>query len=494
MINNGIATMHTTLYLKAIFNFERSLFRADRLDVLVAFILFAAVGYAFVNGHAWMNKQQQAVHAAQAEESARLQNLKETLVKIEAGSLKPPKSYQNPASAHAVGNQLAATYAILPPTSLALTAIGQSDLNPPYTKVSGENKEIFALNEEIENPGNLLAGNFDLAFVVVFLLPILIIALSYNLLSAEREQGTLAITMTNPVPLWVLIAGKLCFRAGFVFSMMAGMAVIGLIIAGADLTASDSMVRLAWWIGLLFTYILFWFAMAVAVNVQAKSSSHNALVLTGLWIMLLLVLPTFISIAINVAYPLPSRVAMIGAIRAAQTDAGKSSDATVARFEQEHPEMTIKPGSADDDYAASRKRVLVQLAASERVAQIMTGYDRQLAKRQRIAEILRFLSPAIVMQEALNAIAGTDNSRYRHLSRQVDAFRRTRQDFFMPKALNNVPLKLADYQDFPRFSYVEQAISETGLRLFGGWLGLMIPIALLFMFTLRRIRNYPVTA
>ncbi len=474
--------MHTTLYLKEIFNFERSLFRADRLDFFVALILFAAVGYAFINGQSWINKQRQAVHAAQTEESVRLQELKDKFAGIDAGSLKPAKAYENPANAYWVGNRHAATYAVLPPTAFAATAIGQSDLNTPYIKVSADNKESFALNEEIENPSNLLIGNFDLAFVVVFLLPLLIIAFSYNLLSAEHEQGTLAITMTNPVPLWVLIAGKLGFRVALVFSLMASMTVIGLLVIGTDLSTMDSLVRLGWWMVLLFAYILFWFALAAAVNVLAKSSAQNALILTGLWIVILLVLPTFISIAVNVAYPVPSRVVMVGLIRAAQTDANKESDATIARF------------AKDDDTAAIRKRVLVQQAAAERITQIMAGYDRQLAQQQSGVDSLRFLSPAIVMQEALNVAAGTDNSRYRHLSRQVDTFHRVWQSIFLPKVLENTPLTLADYQRFPHFSYVEQASSETTFRLFAGLFGLTVPTGLLCLFSMRRIRNYPVTA
>lgn len=486
--------MHTSLYLKEIFNFERSLFRADRLDFFVALILVAAVGYAFVNGQSWINKQQQAVHAAQTEESVRLQELKDKLARIDAGGLAPAKAFENPANAYWVGNRHAASYAVLPPTAFAATAIGQSDLNPPYVKVSSDNKESFALNEEIENPGNLLIGNFDLAFVVVFLLPLLIIALSYNVLSAEHEQGTLAVTMTNPVPLWVLIAGKLGFRAALIFSLTAGMTVICLLAIGTDLSTMDSLVRLGWWMLLLLAYILFWLTLAAAVNVLAKSSAQNALMLTGLWIVILLVLPSFISIAVNVAYPVPSRVAMVGQIRAAQTDANQESDATVARFEQEHPEMTAKPLAKADDVAAIRKRVLVQQAAAGRISQIMAGYDRQLARQQRVVDSLRFLSPAIVMQEALNAVAGTDNSRYRHLSEQVDAFHREWQAFFLPKVLENTPLTLEDYQHFPRFVYAGPAVSETNMRLLGGLLGLVVPIAVLYLFSLRRIRDYPITA
>lgn len=486
--------MHTQLYLKEIFNFERRLFRADRLDFIGALILFAAVGYAIVNGQSWMNKQQQAVYAAQTEELVRLQELKDNLGKINAGSLKPTKAYENPANAYWVGNRHAATYAVLPPTALAATAVGQSDLNPPYIKVSADNKESFALNEEIENPSNLLIGHFDLAFVEVFLLPLLIIALSYNLLSAEREQCTLAITLTNPVPLWVLIAGKVAFRAGLVFSLMLSASIAGLIAIDTDLSTMDSLVRLGWWIALLFAYIIFWFALAIAVNVLAKSSAQNALILTGLWIAILLVLPTLINIGVNVAYPVPSRVEMVGLIRAAQTDASKEYDAMDARFQQEHPEMTAKPVSKGDDYAASRKRVLVQQAAADRIAQIMARYDNQLAQQHRVVDSLRFLSPAILMQEALNNVSGTDNGRYQHFSRQVDQFYREWQGFFLPKVLNNTPLTLADYEHFPRFRHVGQAFSEMTPRLFGGLLGLAVPIGLLYLFSVSRIRDYPVTA
>ena len=40
-----------------------------------------------------------------------------------------------------------------------------------------------------------MVGRFDLAFVTVYLLPLLVLALSYNVLSEEREQGTLARTL-----------------------------------------------------------------------------------------------------------------------------------------------------------------------------------------------------------------------------------------------------------------------------------------------------------
>jgi ABC-2 type transport system permease protein len=41
---------------------------------------------------------------------------------------------------------------------------------------------------ELPNPVNLLAGNFDLAFVLIYLFPLLLIVFCYGLFSAEREK------------------------------------------------------------------------------------------------------------------------------------------------------------------------------------------------------------------------------------------------------------------------------------------------------------------
>lgn len=235
-------------------------------------MLLAAVGYGINNGKAWAGKQQRAVAAAQAEEKARLKENRENLVAMQEGRYAAPSSFRNPANPFWMGNRHAATYAVLPPTALAMTAIGQSDLNPPYIAVSADSKETFLFNEEIESPGNLLIGYFDLAFFIVFLFPLLIIALSYNVLSGEREQGTLAILMSNPIRLGTLLIAKLAFRAALVILPTVAITVAMLVLNGAPLSSMDGIARLAWWVALTTAYGLLWFAVAAATGIAGKSS------------------------------------------------------------------------------------------------------------------------------------------------------------------------------------------------------------------------------
>lgn len=468
---------------------ERRLFSAERLQLIVVLILLAAIGYAVGNGHAWVAHRQQAVAAASTEEQGRLQANRIALAAIQAGTLKAPSVFRDPANPLWVGNRLGATHAVLPPTALAATAVGQSDLNPPFVTVSADGKETFAFDDEIENPANLLVGHFDLAFVVIFMLPLVIIALTYNLLSAEREQGTLALCLSNPVPLRTLVLGKLAFRAGLVLTLTVGITIAGLGIAGTPLFSADGALRFAAWALLVIAYGGFWFAVAAAINVLGKDSAQNALMLAGLWVVFLLVLPTFGSIAVNLAYPLPSRAEMVNTLRAVQTDASKEADASVARYQQEHPG---EAGGQTDAEQSQRRAAILQTAAAK-TAQVMAQHDEQQARQQRLVAAWRFLSPAILMQDALNDVAGTGEGRYRHYRAQVDRFSQQWRDFFAPKVERNESLTQEDYDRFPRFRYAEQWLGEWAADLPAALLGLLLPAAVLVGFSVRRVRGYSIS-
>ncbi|NIP70531.1 MAG: ABC transporter permease subunit, partial [Planctomycetales bacterium] len=59
---------------------------------------------------------------------------------------------------------------------------------------------------------NLAAGSFDVAFVLIFVLPIFIVALTFDLLSKEKEQGTLALVLAHGVSVQTYVAAKVTAR------------------------------------------------------------------------------------------------------------------------------------------------------------------------------------------------------------------------------------------------------------------------------------------
>lgn len=471
---------------------ERRLLRADRIDLLLLGILVLAIGYAFVNGSGWVARQDALLSAARAEETARVQEQRDNLAAMTDGRYVPASSFRNPASPLWVGNRHAATYAAMPPSGLAATAVGQSDLNPPYVQVNADSRETFALNEEIDNPSNLLIGHFDLAFFIVYLLPLIVIALCYNLLSAEREQGTLGLAASNPVPLAVLLGAKLAVRAVLVLLPVLGLSLVGLAVIGAELGDAEVQGRFGLWAVLVIGYGGFWLALCAAVNVLGRSSAHNALLLVSAWIVLTLVLPTLLSVGVNLALPVPSRSAMINQLREVRTEVGQRYEANAARYALEHESPAGILGAKD--YEAARKRLVTQQEASARVAGILGEYEARLQQQRAVVGTLRFLSPAILMQDGLNEVAGSGELRYAAFNAQVDAFYAEWQQFFRPKVLDNVALTLADYDRFPRFAWAEPALAPLCRQALLDLFALLVVALALGAFSAKRIARYPVLA
>lgn len=474
---------------------EWRLFQADRLTMLITSILLAAALYGLNNGRAAVERQQRAIAQAQAEEQARLAEQRDNLTAMQEGRYTAATAYRNPANPLWVGNRHAASYAVLPPAPLALTAIGQSDLNPSYVLVSADSRDTFAFNEEIENPGNLLIGHFDLAFFVVFLYPLLIIALTYNVLSGERERGTLAMLMSNPVRLGTVLLGKLVFRALVVIPplLLATMAMIAFD-GISTLLSAEGIARCAAWAALITAYGVFWFALAGAVTALGRPSEYNIFVLISLWVVLSLIVPTLLGVVVNVAHPVPSRVEMINALRALQTEAGREYDASAARYQEEHSALAGGDGGIlnQRDLNAAHRRVRVQQAAAIAAQELMAQHDERLMRQQETVTRLRFLSPAIVVQEGLNDIAGTGNSRYRDYQAQVDRFHAQWRAFFTPKVMENVALTMEDYDRFPRFRYQPQPLSGWTPALLQALLGLLLPALLLGFAGSRWLSRYPI--
>jgi ABC-2 type transport system permease protein len=463
--------------------------RRDKTLPVIALILAAAVGYGVHNGAAWVRFQNETLRATEIEEEERLGGIKQTILDAKAGKV-DPSGFSDPRSPATVGRGLGVRYARMPPAPLASLATGQSDLYPYYLKVSTEGKDTFLNNEEIEHPVHLLSGRFDLSFVVLFLYPLVILAMSYNLLSEERESGTLLIALSQPVSLSTLVCGKIATRFAFVFALAMGLPIAGVVAGGADLTAAGSLERLLLWIAIVAAYGAFWFALAVLVNASGKSSATNAVVLAGTWLVLVLILPAVLSVVVKVLHPVPSRVEMINAIRAASREASERGSALLGRYLEDHPELA-DAGVNTEDFAGIS--FVTQEEVERQVRPVLAKFDLALERQEAIVSRYRFLSPAILTQSALNDIGGTGVERYRHFLAMVDQFHETWRAWFIPRVVKREKLEATDINQLPVFEFREEPVSRVLQRGMTFLLGLVLPTLLLAGLSFAALRRFPVS-
>ena len=236
-------------------------------------------------------------------------------------------------------------------------------------------------------------------------------------------------------------------------------------------------------------YGLVWFALAVLVASFGRPSATNAIVLASTWLALVILLPSLLNLGAATAYPVPSRVEMIQAMRAASDDANQQGAALLARYYDDHPELAVdSTDRAMNDFYAIR--VAVTADVESRVRPVLERFERQLEAQRQLVSRLRILSPAILMQDALNELAGTSVARHRHFVSQVTQFHTQWRAHFVAMILRRN--QLGGYAALPRFTYTDEPMSDVLTRVTASIAWMLLPTAVLATLALRRLRRFPV--
>lgn len=464
-----------------------------RRDGAIWFALIALAGvalFALAMGASRVASQQAAIAGARADETQRLTNLQKTLAQLQQGETqgKPapePPPYRDPRNAAFMGGGPAAAVAALAPAPLALVATGQSDLLPPAVRVTTGSKDSFLFADEIDNPANLMSGATDLAFVVVFVYPLVVLAMAFNLLAGEREQGTLAMTLASARRPSAALAGKLTARvAAPILATLLAVATGVWIFAGWERLATPGFAVL---LVVVLLYGLFWAALAAAVDGLSRSSAFNALTLIGAWVAITMILPAAINSLAAFAHPAPSRTDMVLAARAASIDADRARDASLARYAQEHGDAEKPAGGPQE---ATLRRLATQEAAFQRVEAIVAEHDAQLARQRDMADRLGYLSPAYLTYQAMADIAGSGETRYRAFLDRIRAFHVDWRAFFLSRAKAGASLTAQDYAAMPKFTQAdEELMGRPPAGLAGPLIGVALPALILAVWGFRGYRR-----
>jgi ABC-2 type transport system permease protein len=476
-----------------VFRHEGRVLLADRTLWLLSVLLLLLTGYGIFNGVVETNRRDRAIDALVQRqrdgEAARLAQWR----RIMAGTEKPVP-FANPTDPSSMGSGFGARFAVMPTRLLAPIAFGQSDLFPTYYQVSNASKVTFMYDTEIENPWHLLSGHFDLSFVLVYLCPLLILAVSYNLLSVERERGTLKMLLSQPLSLPVVVLGKVALRVLLVLASTIVIPACVLIIARPSMFASGQAELLLWWGALVVVYSLFWFAMAVLVNALGRSSAANALMLIATWVVLVLVVPVVLNLLVSAVSPAPSRTELATRTRLATIDTMNSHAALLsADYEYtDKPELLLPKDGKIEIAGRPRAFYLTAKDVDERLQPVLDTFQTQTARQQSLVSRLGVASPAVVAYERMVALAGNGTRRYSYFQQQVDTFHRKWREFFGPKILEGIAITETDFERFPQFNWQEEDKNVLRADILSGLAQLIGPTIVAALYGAYRLRSYPI--
>lgn len=362
--------------------------------------------------------------------------------------------------------------------------------NPALTGSKIEGNPIFAV-----------FGDLDLMFIVKTVLSLLAILFTYNALSGEKEDGTLRLTLSHPVPRDSLILGKmiggfLCLVIPLSIPLLLGIALLTVFpdirISGGD------WVRMGFILGVFLLYLALFFTMGMLVSARTTRSSVSFLILLFVWVVCVLVIPKGSVILAGQFVPVPSlqehRMRMMQTTmdlyRKFSTDQRKffteappkapelppdtpkeKRDAAMAEFRQTRTDwMNRRQNRMKEMFDNLQAQREVETAKLER------AYQTRQQRLADLAVVLSRISPASAMTYASMNLAGTGIEGHDQFLAMARSYKEKFVEYVDRKVKESgggmggivfstgptqKPETPVDTRDMPAFRYQREPVSDT---------------------------------
>lgn len=331
-----------------------------------------------------------------------------------------------------------------PPSSLAFAAIGQRDIVPYSLRVNALGLQAQLYGSEQFNPEARLAGRFDFAFVLVYLVPLFVIGMFHDLFSGEREAGRMRLLLSLPGGSRALWRHRALLRFGLLV-----LAVLVPFIA-VSIVRDVSLTLLAGAVVVVLAYIGFWCALAVLLARLPGTSATHAARLLGVWTVVTLVLPALARVAIDHAIPAGKGVDLALAHREAVHGSWeRPREEIMQRFVQSHPEWRDRVQLTEK--FAWKWYFAFHQVADESVADQAALYRQALEARQQWTERVAVLLPSVAVHTLLHRMADTDLPAQLDYLDQITRFHARLRAFYYPYFFEERPFTEADYGKAPLF-------------------------------------------
>ena len=449
-----------------LFKLELKNFLAERAVIVGIIGILLAGGYGLFYGKNVVDGQRKVINELPAIQAA---HVKQNLAAHPAFGLGDVLYYLELQTAHL-------------PSDWAAFSLGQRDVNSYNVKVRMLTLEGQLYDTELTNPMTLLFGNLDVAFVIVFLFPLLIVAFNYNILSAEQESGIWNLVRSQPFSVVKILALKFSVR----FAAIALTAALLLVAAGVYLRVPLDW-RIAAVAEVVVIYLLFWFGVSALVVSLGRSSNFNALALLGIWIFLTILAPAVANIVLSTALPVPEALKTTVEQREGYHEKwDRPKTETMTRFYERYPEysqFSIPPDKfswgwyyamnemGDEDAAASSNELLEKLRR------------RELWSR-RVALFL----PSVNAQLQLNRVAATDLESHIAYLEWVRKFHEQIRRYFYPYIFRESEIAAVPWQNLPAElpDYLYDDENQANL-LSNGIISLFLLTCLIYFFVRRNL-------
>lgn len=387
-------------------------------------VVFGAGIYGIYFGKFEMDKQEARILQVQQYERQQFDSLL-TWVNLDTSLVGNKEKYQKAVSPIGSGWNKHFTYYLAheaPPA--AGLCLGQRDLFPVYYGFNVTDLARQVNTGELANPMKLLTGNFDLSYVFVFLFPLLVVALFYNLYASEKEGGTLSLLQSQSTALRKIILSKGLLRLFIVWGLAVILLLLGFLFQGISIGGKSLL--FVQWLLIIFAYVMIWTVIMGCVVSLRLQSSLSAMLGLGFWLVFTLITPALLNLFVLANEPLPNRAEMIHTLRTMNGENWDNPKSFVLeRFYEESPEYN------DGDTVDFSKWYYASFTLLDKEANALNKeYEIQVNKRNALLEEWEWIAPAAMVHEKLSELSDTNRESHLRFVQEVHDYHKSLKELY----------------------------------------------------------------
>ena len=334
-----------------------------------------------------------------------------------------------------------------PPRPLAALSWGLRDVAPFVTSVRLLGLEQQLYESSLANPLLQSLGQFDLAFVLGVLAPLVLLLLGHDVLSRDRQLGVLPLLAAQGGGglLRVLIA-RLLLR--FVLVVIVCSVLFGIAILVLKLPASLDTFA---WLFIALLGLLPWLALTAVIAARSRSATGSLAAAMTAFVCLVLLMPALVNLTLSTLFPVPEGLELTVRQRQVMHDGwDQPRQPNFDRYLTQHPEYRQWPTVPEKDFTW-RWYYAMHEVADRSVAELVNQHTQHLRQRHAWSQRLAWLSPPALTQSLLSGHSGTDlDAHLLHLETTRNFHDQLKAHFF-PLIFAETHFTAGATKSFPRF-------------------------------------------
>ena len=377
---------------------------------VITYLFFVfACAYSIYNGFDLQMKQKQTIQNIETENKSKVSKV---LSWFEDGKSGPEgKSWIDIGNPYWSLNYIP-TYMLKHPSSLLPLGIGQAEQYGYYKEITNWSSTYDNdMVEEISNPERLVNGNIDFSFLIIFLLPVLLIILTYNIKGLEEDFRfeKLIVIQFGSIEKWIFIR-FLFYVSLLIFTVVFFIITVSVI--NSTLVTEFSQVTSL--ILLSSVYIVFFASIFYFISVYSFGSSAIAFKMISVWLLLCVLIPGSVHQFASMKYPVNYMTDYLDVNRKEAYEVFElSTDSLYYRLVEIYPSLNETAHGQDDEIDSRIIRNTVSAIINDMNKTVIKDIEHQNESKNQLICSSYWVNPVSYVQNKWNSYTSTDYYSYK---------------------------------------------------------------------------------